>query len=124
MILLDFFNYFLDEETFEYLLRAVELIAEYGSRMLPAYRYEADSGTWNHRSGDRVLPVSLDDFELGAQYAAPPIVECKLSDYLAEAEKVFTDVPAEASTAIDGMGFALEQEQEALRWFYLPGDAA
>ena len=41
------FNYFFDQETVDYLVRAVMLIAEHGWRLLPYYHYSEDSGTWS-----------------------------------------------------------------------------
>lgn len=39
-------NYFIGEETFEYLLRAVELIAEHGWKMLSKYDYDPERNLW------------------------------------------------------------------------------
>ncbi|MFO0005044.1 MAG: aminotransferase, partial [bacterium] len=44
------FNYFLTEETFTFLLEAVELIASHGWALLPDYRFEPATGQWRHRS--------------------------------------------------------------------------
>ena len=41
------FNYFFDQETVDYLVRAVMLIAEHGWRLLPYYHYSEDSGNEN-----------------------------------------------------------------------------
>ena len=44
------FNYFIDEPTFEYLLRAIEMVASYGSNLLGKYRYEKTTGCFLHES--------------------------------------------------------------------------
>ena len=55
------FNYFIDEETFDYTISAVELIAEYGHKLAPFYKYDADAGTWNYLGESIASPISLDD---------------------------------------------------------------
>jgi len=111
------FNYFLDEESFEYLLRAVELIAEHGWRMLPHYRYRADSGTWIHRDAARDVPVSLEDFDpRGAAPGPLEVADKPLRDYLLEAEQQLISADPEATAPV----IELDARAEAVRWFYVP----
>lgn len=56
------FNYFLDEATFEYTVKAVEMIAEYGYQLAKDYIYNVDSGTWNYLGESISSPVDLGDF--------------------------------------------------------------
>ena len=44
------FNYFIDDDTFRYLLDAVHLVARRGHHLLRE-RFRADSGLWRHRLG-------------------------------------------------------------------------
>ena len=44
------FNYFFDQETVDYLVRAVMLIAEHGWRLLPYYHYSEDPAPGVFRS--------------------------------------------------------------------------
>ena len=53
------FNYFIDDDTFEYLVEAVKLVAERGRELLAYYDFEPDSGLWRHRDGVPVPPRSL-----------------------------------------------------------------
>ena len=55
------FNYFLDEETFDYVVRAVELTAEGAAALLPWYRFDPTSGLWRHRDAAVAAPMSLHD---------------------------------------------------------------
>ncbi len=55
------FNYFIDEGSFEYLLRAVELVAEYGWRLLPFYQFDTAAGVWRFQGQQTELPVTLAD---------------------------------------------------------------
>ena len=42
------FNYFISEAVFDYVVRAVELVAREGWRLLPWYRFEPATGLWRH----------------------------------------------------------------------------
>ena len=42
------FNYFISEEEFEFLLAAVEFVAEHGERFLSLYELDWHSGAWKH----------------------------------------------------------------------------
>lgn len=54
------FNYFIAEETFHYLLDAVDFVADNGAAFLADYRFEPSSGLWRHRR-IREAPMSLHD---------------------------------------------------------------
>lgn len=54
------FNYFIDDATFEYLLDAVDFVADHGADLLIDYRFEMESGLWRHRQ-PREAPMSLHD---------------------------------------------------------------
>lgn len=54
------FHYALDEETFAFLLAAVEFVAEHGARFVPLYRLDWRSGAWTYRKGDPELPCGFD----------------------------------------------------------------
>jgi selenocysteine lyase/cysteine desulfurase len=56
------------EEEVDYVLRAMTLIARWGSRLLPSYRLDTKTGLWHHRDFQEAPPASLDDFML----AEPP----------------------------------------------------
>jgi len=111
------FNYFLDEETLEYMLQAMEWVAEHGWRMLPHYRYRAETATWVFRGKRSELPVSLADFKLGAG-GYEPLAACErpLADYLAEALPIVDSLENES----EGPVIELDAHAESLRWFYLP----
>ncbi|GAB5415245.1 MAG: aminotransferase class V-fold PLP-dependent enzyme [Congregibacter sp.] len=63
------FNYFIDEAEFDYLLSALELVAQFGWRLLPMYALDPRSGLWRHRDTQKAqLPVSLDEIDLLADF--------------------------------------------------------
>ena len=57
-----------NEEEVDYVLRAMTLIARWGSRLLPSYTLDTKTGLWQHREFQEAPPASLDDFML----ADPP----------------------------------------------------
>ena len=106
------FNYFLDEETVDYLIGAIELVAEFGYRILPFYQYDAENGVWRFQgqAGEPVLPLSFDP----AQSAAPEKLAGPLAGYLAEAKVLLENPPGERCAQP-----ILSPEGENLRWFNL-----
>jgi len=55
------FNYFIDDETFDYIVDAVTMIASHGTSLLGEYDFEPESGIWHHRNGTRGPSMSLDE---------------------------------------------------------------
>ena len=118
------FNYFISEAVFEYILEAVELIAEHGHKLLDQYRFCPTSGQWRHVRGRPKPPMSLRDvswrsgkMEFRSRHATEP--EWALDDYLTEARRIF-----DAAHATPGERPSLSADFEALRWFPVPGEAA
>jgi selenocysteine lyase/cysteine desulfurase len=119
------FNYFISEAVFTYILDAVELVARYGWRLLPRYRFEPESGLWLHRDGLAEPPLSLGDVAYtggGMRYAshrhrAP---ESSLADHLAEGRAILAERPE----AADGPEASVSADFEALRWFWMPSEVA
>jgi selenocysteine lyase/cysteine desulfurase len=118
------FNYFISEAVFQFILDAVELIAEHGWRLLPQYSFCSQSGQWRHVKGRPNPPQSLRDvtyrsgkMEHRSRHATEP--EWVLADHLEEARRIFAAAepqgPAPARPA-------LSIDFEALRWFSLAGD--
>ena len=117
------FNYFISDAAFEYVLRAVELVAEQGARFLPDYAFDQASGLWRHRAGPVEPPLRLHDVtydEATGAMTYPHEVqrapESVFAEYLAEAERL-----ASARTDPDlAPPEGLRADFEALRWFELP----
>lgn len=114
------FNYFIDEDTFHYLVSAIEIIAEHGWRLLPHYRFDRESGTW--RYGDSAIPLvtSLADLVFGQSESSylrsPQKAERRLFDYLLMAEETLLQASSERSVP----KVTLPASAEELRWFALP----
>ncbi len=121
------FNYFLSEPVFEYILRAVELVAERGWRLIPQYTFDVESGRWIHRQPSLTPLMRLSDvrydggkLEYRSRHATEP--EWILANYLEEAVRILEAARGSASDgAVDP---EVSEDFEQLRWFPLPTEVA
>jgi selenocysteine lyase/cysteine desulfurase len=110
------FNYFISEREFQYLLRAVHMIANDGWRLLPLYTFEIESGVWRHRDGLPRPPASLEDIDFINDPPHPMTAPIEnLDGYLEEAKRILSEAPL-----IDGSAPLLSDAAEELRWFPTP----
>ncbi|GAB2519673.1 aminotransferase class V-fold PLP-dependent enzyme [Microbulbifer agarilyticus] len=105
------FNYFLDEETVDYLIDAIELIAEHGHRMLPFYQYDTAAGVWRYQGQEPNAPL---DLALDSACEPPTKVTLPLQEYLAKARQIIANPSGEICAQPN-----LSKEGEDLRWFKL-----
>jgi selenocysteine lyase/cysteine desulfurase len=117
------FNYFISDAVFEYIVRAVAMIAEHGYKLVPMYRFSLDTGLWRHESGPVEPPMRLSHLSYGADGrlsyprhddTAP---ESALAGYLAEAAALFAALPEPGEEHIADL---VSSDFEHLRWFDLP----
>jgi selenocysteine lyase/cysteine desulfurase len=118
------FNYFISEAVFAYIVDAIHLVARQGWKLLPLYRFDPDSGMWQHRAGRPDRPARLGDLTATLDGAPPRFAtapESALAGQLDAARQVFDAVQAgpPAGPLHDP---ALSEEFERVRWFPLPGD--
>jgi selenocysteine lyase/cysteine desulfurase len=118
------FNYFITDETFDYIVQAVDLLATEGWRLLPWYRFEPATGLWRHRNGETVPPASLLDvsYATGAmtyphirQQAPPGALALHL-----KAAHALIQTGAPSSSVGDAP--ATTDDFEHLRWFPYPSE--
>ena len=122
------FNYFIDEQTFDYIVDAVRLVAAEGAALLPAYTFDPASGLWRHRDADRLTPpMSLYEIDYSSGAMRYPDgrrrrPERDLASYLAAARAELDAAatgPREPFTPpVTGADF------EELRWFPYPDEIA
>ena len=119
------FNYFISEVVFDFLVRAVALVAREGWRLTPWYRFEPATGLWRHAAGAPEPPLSLHDLRYspsGLTYSAhrhrEP--ETRLAGYLAEAERLLADPVAVLGPPPEAESLPVDADFEDLRWFWLP----
>lgn len=105
------FNYFLDEDTVDYLIDAIDLIAESGHRLLPYYQYDADHGVWRYQGqmADEPLTLGFDSDE-----QPPSKLDIPLQEYIQQARPILENPPGRKCEQP-----VLSSEGEKLRWFKL-----
>ncbi len=112
------FNYFIDEDTFEYILSAVEAVAGHGHRLVNCYTFQPASGLWHHHAGASTPPMSLHQItytngRMQHTDHRAQLAPGRLLDYLAEAEQQMLAAGCRAKV------WSEEQNEdfESLRWF-------
>ncbi len=118
------FNYFISERVFDYIVRAVHLIAEQGWKLLPDYGFDGESGIWRHRRYEsphlmRLTDINYDSgrLEHRSRHATEP--ESALVGYLDEARSILDRVRAAEDIRCASPAAS---DFERLRWFPLPAE--
>ncbi len=118
------FAFAMSEAEFRFVVEAVNLVARFGSRLLPDYRFDPDSGLWTHRHGAGT-PSSLAQVSYGPDGAlrypatADHAPESVLETYLEHARTLLTASSGAGPDAELPQG-AICEEFDSLRWFELP----
>jgi selenocysteine lyase/cysteine desulfurase len=118
------FNYFISDAVRDYLIDAVDLIADHGHRLLPDYHFDPATGLWHHRAGPPRQPLSLRDLRytpdgvLTYPTGRSSADESVLASHLLDAAALFASRPDH----IDQSPTGLPEDFEALRWFHLPAE--
>jgi len=120
------FNYFIDDDTFHYIVDAVALLADEGRKLLPHYRFEPDTGLWRHRDGLSGAPLSLHDVSYAggtmSYHRRPQLLpEGGLPEYLDRARQLLAHL-ADAPPSLQGLP-TTTADFEHLRWFPYPDEA-
>jgi selenocysteine lyase/cysteine desulfurase len=110
------FNYFISDTVADYLIEAVDLIARYGYRLLPDYRFDLHHGLWRHRAQPTAAGPDLADLWSPEPPKTPFAGEESLAGQLAEARRLLAERPADLDATIPD----LPPEFERMRWFPLP----
>ena len=120
------FNYFMSETVFEYLVDAVDFLAEHAWKLLPLYRFDPRTGLWHHRDRPRRPPLTLAGFPYaeGSGHGRLRLSadESLLAGHLEEARRIVSEVeahpPADVAPAVE-----VSEGFERSRWFPLPHEA-
>jgi hypothetical protein len=113
------FNYFIAGEEFEYLLRAVELVAQHGWRLLPFYHFDASAGVWRYQGQHSEMVSSLQAFNFTDYCRQSPAGESATVSLTGQCEQAERELRAENRSGEMSV-LALRKESERLRWFVLP----
>ncbi len=120
------FNYFIDEETFDYLIEAVRLVATEGASLLGCYTFAPDTGLWRHRDADQLSPImSLREIDYGTGAMTYPdrrrhLPDLDLSLYAASARAELDNARCQPRPT-QGMP-TTTADFESLRWFPYPDE--
>jgi selenocysteine lyase/cysteine desulfurase len=116
------FNYFISQEEFNYLLRAIKLVAEHGWRLLPFYKLDSSTWSWRYQGNALDLPSALSSFTLSSidDLISANASGTAIPDYdslLTDAKKILLE-----STYSNQQAYPIElsPSAEKLRWFVLP----
>ncbi len=120
------FNYFISDETFRYIVRAIAMVAEHGWKLVPQYRFDKASGLWRHEKGLIEPPLRLSQLSYNANgelehprhHDRAP--ETSFAGYLAEAEELFASLPDPYGEGTVPRKPSLGDDFEQLLWFDLP----
>ena len=123
------FNYFISQTVFQYLVDAVDLVAQHGWKLLPEYRFDPASGLWRHHHGPVEPPLRLAQLSYDpatGQLQRPRLdheraPESALAGYLDAARQRFDAAPGWSQNGASPA--VLSAEFEHLRWFDLPAES-
>ncbi|MGI9286235.1 MAG: aminotransferase class V-fold PLP-dependent enzyme [Pseudomonadales bacterium] len=115
------FNYFISEETFQYIVQAIDMVASHGWRLLPYYKFDESSAIWRFQEQEPAVVASLTQFNVEEQnsetYEKQHI--SLQQTLLAAKQEMLTERASETSYALQ-----FPTEFESLRWFTLPQEIA
>ena len=118
------FNYFISDAVCDYIINAVELVADAGVKLLTDYWFDPETGLWHHRKGAAEPPLRLHDltYDADGQLQFPRehrhAGDEALEGYLDRARRILAERPEPDLGAHEA---GLSADFEALRWFPLPG---
>jgi selenocysteine lyase/cysteine desulfurase len=121
------FNYFISDAVFEYILDAVDQVADLGWTLLDEYSFNPRTGLWRHGRAPAEPPLSLDRVRFtrdGATWPRHRITEPeeRLADYLLEAKRILGAAADGKRDCQGSVAEGLTADFEHLRWFPLPGE--
>ncbi len=118
------FNYFISDVVFDYVVEAIHLLANEGWKLLPLYRFDPETGLWEHKGCPPEPRLSLGDVsftERAARRERATAPESVLSDHLREARRILRDLDYSAAAEAPSDP-PVSPRFERIRWFPLPGE--
>jgi selenocysteine lyase/cysteine desulfurase len=117
------FNYFLSDAVFDFLVRAVIMVADHGWKLIGDYTFDPTDGLWRNRRNAlgpllRLTQISYDsEGRMNYPRYTDTAPESALRGYLDEAQRLFSEArPPSLESPLDGM---VSAHFEKLRWFEL-----
>ena len=132
------FNYFISDGVFEFILDAVDFVAEHGWKFLPLYRFSPETGLWSHRDLQlgwvmRLSEVTYVNGRLEFPHSHVEADESAFTTYLERAERLASSLPATAGSSprphdrhreMSHEDASVSADFETLRWFPLPHEVS
>jgi len=117
------FNYFISEETFAFLIEAVEIIASEGWKLLPQYNFDPMTGQWKHREAEPKVRMRLHNLRYRSGHLSYPsrhmtAPEWVLPEYIVEAKQLLSEIRCIDEKNVQQAD--LSERFNGLRWFVLP----
>jgi hypothetical protein len=112
------FGYFMSDAVVDYVIEAVNLVADEGWRLLPHYRFDPDTARWHHRHERAESSPDLLRAALGERPARRTAPESVLAGHLREARALLRGLEPPAAVPQP----RLTPRFERIRWFPLPSD--
>ncbi len=117
------FNYFISEETFEFLCQAVEIVASDGWKLLPQYSFDPMTGQWKHRQAQQKVRMRLHNLRYRGGHLSYPArhmtaPEWVLPEYIEEAKALLNKIQCVDTSTVQDV--QTSERFEGLRWFVLP----
>lgn len=117
-------NYFLDHQTVDYILSAIEMVANHGAKLLPYYQYQESPGVWcfqGQRHGDSAsLSAALDSWLAGQEFNDSLEAELSREESYKQALAVAKAHLLSPDANWQRFSMNLQAEAESVRWFVLP----
>ncbi|XP_077984669.1 uncharacterized protein LOC144439269 [Glandiceps talaboti] len=125
--------YFMSDDSVDFVIKAVAMVAEHGWKLLPQYMFNPETGEWKHRHHqvfqDRrwLGHISYQD---NAMHYSNPIVHrekgklpANHKECLQFAEEIFAKA-SKVKVQLPDQTLLFDEECEKLRWFMLPSEAS
>jgi selenocysteine lyase/cysteine desulfurase len=117
------FNYFISEETFDFLIQAVQIIASDGWKLLPQYAFDPMTGQWKHRAAQPKVRMRLYNLRYRNGHLSYPArhmtaPEWVLPDYIEDAKALLDSIQCVDPNSVQKL--AATERFNGLRWFVLP----
>ena len=117
------FNYFISEETFDFLIKAVQIVATEGWKLLPQYKFDPMTGQWKHRDAKAKVRMRLHNLRYRNGHLSYPArhmtaPEWVLPDYIEEAKQLLAEIHCVDPDTVQQV--ETTERFNGLRWFVLP----
>jgi selenocysteine lyase/cysteine desulfurase len=118
-------HYIMDQLEVEFILDAIDFVAENGFLFLPLYDFDVHSGAWTHKHDS----VALEAFSIDAALTCPGYHSRQLSEgergalyhaFISEAEKMAAQIQSDLATKRSPAEYRMKGDMDRLKFFSVP----